>query len=237
MRIRSGAYSNANGLWRDICSAITWLPSKYSTARVPWPAAAISGAASIDEKIIKPCGALAATTARTSSQEPPRAVRSATAPLSNTGAAVSNASRNVSKGIPVVISSRVTVCCVAVAAMVIAAPSRGLSATPSLGITCGETLFGQAVTVVTANPCTPRTPSGTRQGTSIESMGVRVLQDDGHTLARPDTNADHSVAGVAFAKFDRQRQDVASAGRAERMADRDSSPVRGQLVVGHSESV
>ena len=64
-----------------------------------------------------------------------------------------------------------------------------------------------------------------------------IFQDDSNALAGADADPDRAVAGVAFAQFDGQREDVARPGRAERVADGDRAAVGGELVVGNLESV
>ena len=74
-------------------------------------------------------------------------------------------------------------------------------------------------------------------GRSFLSSHVRVLEHERDALARADAHAEHAVARFALAQLGGERQDVAGAGRAERVADRDRAAVGVELLVGNLEAV
>ena len=91
-------------------SAIVWLPNRYSTALVVWPARLNSGNASIVAYTMRSFGALIAAAATTSFQLPPRSAIFRSVVGSNGGAAFSKAALNASNSTPVQTSTRFMVC-------------------------------------------------------------------------------------------------------------------------------
>src|SRR4051812_36447332 len=69
------------------------------------------------------------------------------------------------------------------------------------------------------------------------SGGIWVLQHERDSLARADADAEHAIALLAQAQLRGQREHVAGAGRAERVADRDRAPVGIEALVRHLEAV
>ena len=64
------------------------------------------------------------------------------------------------------------------------------------------------------------------------SNSLHTFEDEGDALARADTDADDAVARLAFPEFRGKGQDVAGTGVPKRMAERDSTAVGIEPVVG-----
>src|SRR4051794_5648073 len=65
----------------------------------------------------------------------------------------------------------------------------------------------------------------------------RSLQHERDALAGADADPEHAVAGLSVGQLRRQREDVAGAARAERVADGDRAAVGVELLVGDREAV